>query len=141
MVRCCRAFLARIGCYSYASSGALPRAATSRCYPVERVILGGDAGRDSGDVPVSAEQHELWTRVGERDVLLSVSRGEGRVQHGVGGAALGTRGEDGMRRVHAQPVPRGGAERGDVAGDGQHGDGDGVVRERSGCGLCVCEAR
>ena len=108
---------------------------------MERVILGGDAGRDSGDVPVPPEQHELRARVGERDVLLSVSRGEGRVQHGVGGAALGTRGEDGMRRVHAQPVPRGGAERGDVGGDGQHGDGDGVVRERSGCGLCVCEAR
>ena len=69
------------------------------------------------------EQYELRARVGERDGLLPVSRGEGRVQHGVGGAALGTRGEDGMRRVHAQPVPRGGGERGDVGGDGQHGDG------------------
>ena len=75
------------------------------------------------------------------DGLLPVPRGEGRVQHEVGGAALGTRGDDGMRRVRAQPVPRGGGERGDVGGDGQHGDGDGVVRERSGCGLCVCEAR
>ena len=100
---------------------------------MERLGVGGDAGQNDGDVPVSAEQYELRARVGERDVLLSVSRGEGRVQHGVGGAALGTRGEDGMRRVHAQPVPRGGAERGDVGGDGQHGDG--VVRERSGRGL------
>ena len=109
------------------------------------------------------EQHELRTRVqgerrvGERDGLLPVSRGEGRVQHGVGGAALGMRGDDGVRRglqrradapvlvlrrlgegerrVRAQPVPRGGAERCDVVGDGQHGDGDGVVRERSGRGL------
>ena len=56
--------------------------------------------------------------------------GEGRVQHEVCGAALGTRGDDGVRRrdegerrVRAQPVPRGGAECGDVGGDGQHGDG------------------
>ena len=63
------------------------RAVTSRCYPVERLGVGGDAGRDDGDVPVSAEQYELRTRVqGEWcDGLLPVSRGEGRVQHGVGG--------------------------------------------------------
>lgn len=110
------------------------RAVTSRCYPVERVVLGGDAGRDDGDVPVSAEQHELRARVGERDVLLLVPYGEGRVQHGVGGAALGTRGDDGVRRrdegerrIYGQPVPRGGAECGDVGGDGQHGDGAGFA--------------
>ena len=62
------------------------------------------------------------------------------------GAALGTRGDDGVRRglqrrMYGQPVPRGGAERGDVGGDRQHGDGDGVVGERSGCGLCVCVGR
>ena len=30
--------------------------------PVERVVLRGDAGRHDGDVPVSAEQHELRAR-------------------------------------------------------------------------------
>ena len=54
---------------------------------MERVVLGGDAGRDDGDVPVPPEQHELRTRVeGEGcDGLLLVPYGEGRVQHGVGG--------------------------------------------------------
>ena len=61
------------------------RAVTGWCYPVERVVLGGDTGQNDGDVPVPPEQHELRARVGERDGLLSVSRGEGRVQHGVGG--------------------------------------------------------
>ena len=63
------------------------RAVTGWCYPVERVVLGGDTGQNDGDVPVSAEQYELRTRVqGEWcDGLLPVSRGEGRVQHGVGG--------------------------------------------------------
>ena len=48
-------------------------------YPVERVVLGGDAGQNDGDVPVSADQHEVRTRVqGEGcDVLLLVPRGEG----------------------------------------------------------------
>ena len=55
---------------------------------MERLGVGGDAGQNDGDVPVSAEQYELRARVGERDVLLSVSRGEGRVQHGVGGAGV-----------------------------------------------------
>ena len=52
---------------------------------MERLGVGGDAGQNDGDVPVPPEQHELRARVGERDGLLSVSRGEGRVQHGVGG--------------------------------------------------------
>ena len=68
---------------------------------MERVVLGGDAGQNDGDVPVSAEQHELGARVeGEGcDGLLLVPRGEGGVRHGVGGAALGTRGEDGVWRM------------------------------------------
>ena len=67
--------------------------------PVERVVLGGDAGQNDDDVPVPPEQHEVRTRVGERDGLLPVSRGEGRVQHGVleelqdGGFVLPSEGE------------------------------------------------
>ena len=61
------------------------RAVTGWCYPVERLGVGGDTGQNDGDVPVPPEQHELRARVGERDGLLSVSRGEGRVQQGVGG--------------------------------------------------------
>ena len=31
-------------------------------YPVGRVVLGGDAGQNDGDVPVPPEQHELRAR-------------------------------------------------------------------------------
>ena len=52
------------------------RAVTRRCYPVERLGVGGDAGRNDDDVPVPPEQYEVRTRVeGEGcDGLLAVPR-------------------------------------------------------------------
>ena len=52
------------------------RAVTSRCYPVERLGVGGDAGQNDDDVPVPPEQYEVRTRVeGEGcDGLLAVPR-------------------------------------------------------------------
>ena len=52
------------------------RAVTRRCYPVERVVVGGDAGQNDDDVPVPPEQYEVRTRVqGEGcDGLLLVPR-------------------------------------------------------------------
>ena len=52
------------------------RAVTSRCCPVERLGVGGDAGQNGGDVPVPPEQYEVGTHVqGEGcDGLLAVPR-------------------------------------------------------------------